>query len=194
MSGIFEEVMVSTDDDEIASIATCFGAKIPFMRSEKNSDDYATTTDVICEVLDGYNKLGSRFQHVCCMYPTAPFVTSDKLREAWALYLESGKDMLQPVVDFGFPPQRAFSLVGDGLRYWMPDYADTRSQDLESLYHDAGQFYIYRTNSICDPDRSRHPMILDRMCVQDIDTEQDWKLAEAKYRILTSEGAYEAER
>lgn len=193
-SGIFEEVMVSTDDDEIASIAMSFGAKVPFMRSGKNSDDYATTTDVICEVLDSYAGIGRSFQHVCCVYPTAPFLSAEVLREAWAIYLRSEKDMLQPVVDFGFPPQRAF-LLGDGeLRYWIPECADSRSQDLMPLYHDAGQFYIYRVKSVLNPDRSRCPMILDRMRVQDIDTEQDWELAEAKYRILTSEDAYEIER
>lgn len=192
-SGLFDEVMVSTDDGEIASIARSFGASVPFARSERNSDDYSTTTDVLYEVINRYKEAGQTFQDTCCIYPTAPFVTSAVLREAWTLYKRSGMDMLQPVVDFGFPPQRAYVIEDECLRYWMSEHADSRSQDLAPLYHDAGQFYIYRTESIGDPGRSRCPMILDRMRVQDIDTEEDWKLAEAKYRIFASGGAYEPE-
>lgn len=183
-SSIFDEVMVSTDDERIASLARLNGAKVPFIRSPKTSDDYATTTDVLLEVLERYVECGRQFDCVCCIYPTAPFVSAQMLQRAWKLFCNSGKDMLQPVVGFEFPPQRAFIERDGELAYWMPECADARSQDLPKLYHDAGQFYFYKTASIENPSRTRCPMPLDRRFVQDIDTEDDWLLAEAKYRLL----------
>ena len=183
-SGVFDEVMVSTDDDEIAQIARTYGASIPFRRSGRTSDDYATTTDVLVEVLKEYEKRGKFFDSVCCLYPTAPLVDSADLRRASELFEASGMDMLQPVAKFDFPPQRGFVLDENGMGYWMPEYADSRSQDLPDIYHDAGQFYFYRRNAIENPSRTRYPMVLERMHVQDIDDMEDWLLAEAKYRIL----------
>lgn len=183
-SSIFDEVMVSTDDEHIASLARSNGANVPFIRSPKTSDDFATTTDVLLEVLDQYAERERRFDCVCCIYPTAPFVSARLLQRAWYLFCDSGKDMLQPVVGFEFPPQRAFIERDGELAYWMPECADARSQDLPTLYHDAGQFYFYKTASIENPSRTRCPMLLDRRFVQDIDTEDDWLLAEAKYRLL----------
>lgn len=183
-SSIFDEVMVSTDDERIVSLALSNGANVPFIRSSKTSDDYATTTDVLLEVLEQYAERGRQFECVCCIYPTAPFVSARVLQRAWNLFRDSGKDMLQPVVGFEFPPQRAFIERDGGLEYWMSECADTRSQDLPTLYHDAGQFYFYKASSIKNPLRTRCPMLLDRRFVQDIDTEDDWLLAETKYRLL----------
>lgn len=186
-SGLFNEIMVSTDDSEIAAIAESYGAKVPFMRSAETSDDFATTADVINEVLAEYEKRGREFEIVCCVYPTAPFVTAADLIEAFALLETSGLSMVQPVAEFDFPPQRAFTVDGASLSYWMPEYRDARSQDLPRLYHDAGQFYVYLASSLDDDNRSRCPMIIDRTRVQDIDDEADWLLAEQKFRLLRKE-------
>ena len=146
-SGLFDEVMVSTDDDEIAEVAKNFGAAVPFMRSAKTSDDYATTADVLSEVLDEYSKRGRTFDWFCCIYPTAPFVTADKLRVAFDKLQGSDADMLLPVVQFSYPPQRSL-VVSDGfLVYKWSNFIRSRSQDLEPFYHDVGQFYFYRTAS-----------------------------------------------
>lgn len=185
-SALFDEVMVSTDDGEIAEIARRYGASVPFMRSVKASDDYATTTDVLLEVLDEYRKRERVFEALFCIYPTAPFVTGSLLRDASALLMKSGVDMVQPVVEYDFPPQRSYKMDGGLLSYWMPECENARSQDLPKLYHDAGQFYGYKAASIQDDRRSRCPLVLDRMRVQDIDTEEDWALAEAKFRLFES--------
>lgn len=142
-SGIFNEVMVSTDDQEIADVAMQYGAKVPFLRSARNSDDYATTADVLAEVLAEYKKQGRSFVTMCCVYPTAPFITAEKLRAAYKMFIDSEAEMLEPVVAYSYPPQRSFLLRDCNLVYQWPEYVRTRSQDLESWYHDAGQFYFY---------------------------------------------------
>lgn len=184
-SGIFCEVMVSTDDNEIVDIARKAGASVPFMRSEQTSNDYAVTADVLMEVLDCYKEMGRQFDIACCIYPTAPFVTAEKLRMAYRKLQESGADALIPMVKYGFPPQRAF-IVEDGYAvYQYPQYALTRSQDLEPVYHDCGQFYFCRTEAFF-VSRSlvagkTIPFVIPENEVQDIDTELDWRLAELKY-------------
>ena len=115
-SGLFDEVMVSTDSPEIAEIAKAHGASVPFMRSPSASDDYATTADVLHEVLSAYAEREKSFDFMCCLYPTAPFVTAEKLRVAHTAFMESGADMLEPVVAFSYPPQRSFSIEAGGLR------------------------------------------------------------------------------
>lgn len=189
-SGAFDEVMVSTDSEEIAEIARRFGAAVPFMRSEKTSNDYATTVDVINEVLDEYKRKGVSFDYFTCIYPTAPFVDGELLRDAIRNLKDSGADALIPVVRFSFPPQRAF-VVRDGvLKYEFPEHEKTRSQDLEPIYHDCGQFYICscealaRYNSLITSNTI--PYIMPEERVQDIDTMSDWEIAEAKYRVLQS--------
>ena len=183
-SGIFDEVMVSTDSKEIAQIAERFGAKVPFLRSEKTSGDTATTAEVLSEVLETYMNNGKRFNAMCCLYPTAPFVTPDKLKEAYEILSSSGEDAVMPVVRYSFPPQRA-NLIKDGkLVYQYPEYRTARSQDLEPVYHDCGQFYFYRVREdlsfLVD---SYAPLIMDERMVQDIDNESDWQIAEMKYRL-----------
>lgn len=145
-SKLFDEVMVSTDDLEIAEVAKHYGASVPFMRSEKNSDDYAATVDVLAEVLAAYGKAGQFFPHMCCIYPTAPFVTGKKLQSAYEKFIGSDAEMLESVVAYSYPPQRSFVLRGGNLVYQWPEYVRTCSQDLEVWYHDAGQFYFYDVN------------------------------------------------
>ena len=191
MSGSFDEVMVSTDDDEIAEIAKKYGASVPFMRSEKTSNDFATTVDVIDEVISEYHKRGTDFDMFACIYPTAPFVTADRLKEAVEKLTASDADSLIPVVRFSYPPQRAMEIHDGRLIFRQPENLSARSQDLTPHYHDAGQFYVVRTESFL----KNHgimvgdilPMELSELEVQDIDNEVDWKLAELKYRLLVSD-------
>lgn len=185
-SRLFDRVMVSTDDAEIAQTAKIYGAEVPFCRSESTSGDFATTNDVLLEVLAEYEKRGERFELACCIYPTAPFVTAGKLRAAAEKLLESDADTLIPVVPFSYPPQRAMIVREGRLVFEYPQYLDSRSQDLEPHYHDAGQFYIFRTKAFL---RNRRlmvgnilPFVVSEMEVQDIDNESDWEIAEIKYQ------------
>ena len=187
-SGIFDEVMVSTDDEEIARIALEAGAKVPFMRSEKTSNDYASTADVILEVIEEYKKRGEEFEFVSCIYPTAPFITAEKLRTAYAKLAASRADALIPVVRFSYPPQRALVMREERLVFNMPEFMLSRSQDLEPWYHDAGQFYFLRTESFLRTGKLMEgeilPFEVSEMEVQDIDTMTDWELAELKYQRM----------
>lgn len=185
-SGIFDEVMVSTDSEEIADVARKYGAKVPFMRSEQTSNDYATTNDVLNEVLSCYSDRGTEYEYFCCIYPTAPFVTGEKLREAFELLNDKKADQLVTVSLFDFPPQRAYVINNGCLEYQYPEYALARSQDLTPIYHDCGQFYFYRTKSFLEKtgimcDRTI-PYIMSSIETQDIDTFEDWEIAEAKMK------------
>lgn len=186
-SGLFDEVMVSTDSGEIADVAGKYGASVPFMRSEKNSDDYAVTMDVLKEVVDCYEKQGQSFDYVCCIYPTAPFVTAKKLKEAFLMLQESDADSIFSVVPFSFPPQRGLIKNGNLVHFRWPENYLARSQDLELMYHDCGQFYIYKTDSMMNKEKlhmKELPYIVSELETQDIDNETDWKLAEMKYRVM----------
>ncbi len=190
-SGLFDEIMVSTDDSDIAKVAQDYGAKIPFMRSERNSDDFATTADVILEVLAEYEKLGKKFDYFCCIYPTAPFTSSDKLKNAFKLLTDEQSDSVIPVVQFSYPIQRAFKINNNmELKYISPENINKRSQDLETAYHDAGQFYWARTETFLKEKTlacgKTKPFILKESEVQDIDNEYDWELAEIKFSRLYS--------
>lgn len=187
-SGSFDVVMVSTDDEEIAAIAKEAGAEVPFLRSEKTSGDFATSADVIEEVLQEYAKMGEVFDEACILYPTAPFVTAEKLAKAMEMLKENGADSVLPMVQFSFPPQRAF-VCGDGkISFANPEHAKTRSQDLEPMYHDAGQFVCFKTELFL----TKRTLVTDNtmgiICpeseVQDIDTSEDWNLAELKYQMM----------
>ncbi|WP_337461062.1 pseudaminic acid cytidylyltransferase [Jutongia sp.] len=187
-SGIFDEVMVSTDSEEIAEIARAYGAKVPFMRSAKTSDDFATTADVLMEVLERYQEMDRTFDVMSCIYPTAPFVTPQKLQSAYDTLTKEQAVMAMPVVAFSYPPQRSYVLNGNMLEMkWKENY-NKRSQDLEKMYHDAGQFYMYQVEAFVrlkgQMTESIVPVIVDEMEVQDIDNESDWKLAELKYQMI----------
>lgn len=187
-SGVFDEVMISTEDDEIAEIAQRYGAVFPFRRSDETASDHAMTIDVMLEVVNEYKKLGKNPESVCCIYPTAPFVTAEKFRKANDLFEKSGADAVIPVVKFSFPPQRCFVLDGKYMKYKWKKYELSRSQDLEPFYHDAGQFYFIRTEAMISqltlvPERTS-PLIMDEMEVQDIDNMEDWNIAEIKYRTM----------
>lgn len=190
-SGIFDTVMVSTDDDEIAEVARSYGAEVPFMRSAATSNDYATTADVLREVFSEYGKRGTEFDTMCCLYPTAPFVRVSELKEAAAM-IEAGASSVIPVTSFDFPPLRGFKVGEDGsLDYAFPEYAQTRSQDLPEMVHDCGRFYLAKVGAFLKSgsfitDRTKSLRISSKF-VQDIDTPEDWEMAEQKYRALAKE-------
>ena len=187
-SGVFDAVMVSTDDQEIAQVAKEYGAEVPFMRSADNANDFATTKDVVREVIEAYQKNGQEFDQLCCIYPTAPFVTPKGLKEAMELLNTPGTQGAMPVVRFSFPPQRSLIIEEGSLRPKWPENTLKRSQDLEPMYHDAGQFYCLDIKSFLEQDTMvpavTAPIVLSDLEVQDIDNEEDWKLAELKYSIL----------
>ena len=186
-SKIFDEVMVSTEDEEIREIAERCGASIPFMRSEKTAGDMAMTHEVILEVLAEYEKLGKTFDYVCCIYPTAPFITATKLQESLTKLKETNADTVLPVVAFSFPPQRCFVINDGNAEFKWPENRLVRSQDLERWYHDCGQYYFVRTDRFLETHNliMEHtvPVIVDEMEVQDIDNYEDWELAELKYKM-----------
>lgn len=188
-SGIFDTVMVSTDDEEIAQVARQYGAEVPFYRSEATSNDYATTNDVLLEVLKEYAERGEQYEMACCIYPTAPFVTAEKLKHAVAQLSESDADTLIPVVAFSYPPQRAMVVENDRLVFKYPEHLDSRSQDLQPHYHDVGQFYVFRTEAFKKNKKlmvgNILPLIVSELEVQDIDNMTDWKIAEMKYQLMT---------
>ena len=187
-SGIFDTVMVSTDDEMIASISRAAGAEVPFFRSIETSNDYATTSDVLFEVLEQYSIRDTAFDYLCCIYPTAPFINSELINTGMRLLINSGADSVIPVVRFSFPPQRGFVIKSDNLQMLYPEHLTTRSQDLQPMYHDAGLFYCVNIISFMIQRKllmlHSLPLILPEEEVQDIDNEEDWKIAELKYRIL----------
>lgn len=186
-AGIFDEVMVSTDDPEIAELAKGAGASVPFLRSAQTANDYASTDDVIREVLECYRAAGREFDTFCCIYPTAPFITPKKLYTAMELLKDA--ESVMPVTTFPYPVLRSLAVDENGhIGYKWPQYATARSQDLETLYHDCGQFYACRTDAFLrgkttDVD-NMIPMIMDETEVQDIDNLSDWKIAELKYKLM----------
>ncbi len=187
-SGVFDEVMVSTDDEEIARISKEYGAKVPFMRSDETANDYATTRDVLMEVLDEYRNRGQIFDVMTCIYPTAPFVTGEKIKNAVEMFCNSEFSMLIPVIKYSYPPQRSYIIENKSLKFKWEEYRYSRSQDLEPYYHDAGQFYCYKVKDYLKADGSIKdnimPYILLESEVQDIDTMEDWKIAELKYNLM----------
>lgn len=187
-AGCFDEVLVSTDDKEIAEVAVTCGAAFPFMRSAKNSDDHSTTADVIEEVLQEYAKRENIFDYACCIYPTAPFVTSEKINKAMELLYETNADSVIPIVRFSFPIQRALKIENGRLLMMWPENTNTRSQDLAPAYHDCGQFYCVGVKSFLETKKLWAPFTLSiempESEVQDIDNEEDWKIAELKYSLF----------
>lgn len=189
-SGCFENVMVSTDDEEIAAVARKYGAEVPFMRSAATANDFATTADVIFEVIGEYRKLGKDFDAICCLYATAPFVSAARLRSGADIILNKDAQAAFTCVAYSYPTQRCLVIGPDGrigMKY--PEYAKSRSQDLQPTYHDAGQYYFTtveafeKCGSLWGPDTL--PIVVPEMEVQDLDTPSDWEIAEIKYRLLS---------
>lgn len=188
-SQLFTEVMVSTDDEEIARIAESEGAVIPFFRSKENADDFSGTADVIAEVINRYKENGMTFERGCCIYPTAPFVNPRILKEGYEKLVEGKFDVVFPMVRYSYPIQRSIHKVENGkVAMLWPENYHKRSQDLEPVYHDAGQFYWFRSDYIVEYKKLFGDNVagleVEEKSVQDIDTLTDWELAEIKYQLL----------
>jgi len=183
-SGLFEEVMVSTDDIKIADIAIQYGAKVPFMRSVKNADDHAVLEDVIKEVVDYYKERSQQFDYVCTILPTAPLIQMQHIKSSFELIVKENADGVTPLVRFSSPIQRALKIVNGKIEMIQPQYIRTRSQDLEVAYYDAGQFYWRKIISIAHKDIIELGYEITETVAQDIDNEQDWELAELKFKLL----------
>ncbi len=184
----FYEVMVSTDDAAIAEISKKTGASVPFLRSEQTSNDHSHLAEVVEEVLNEYQKKGVGFDNVCCILPTAPFVTQEKINAAYRLLQEKLVDSVFPVIQFNYPIDRALQIDNGFVTLIKPEHYTTRSQDLRPAYHDAGQFYWVTTAGF----RANKRLFMPKSCAiviseteaQDIDTIEDWTMAELKYKIL----------
>ncbi|KGJ97010.1 pseudaminic acid cytidylyltransferase [Colwellia psychrerythraea] len=185
-SGCFERIIVSTDDSEIASVAKQYGAEVPFTRPDNISDDYASTLDVIAHAITELNL--PKNTKICCIYATAPLISSDKLSEGLAIFNASRLDYVFSATEFSYPIQRAFKLSTNGhVEMFQPEHFNSRSQDLEQAYHDAGQFYwgsvssfLLKTPIFGDTSK---PIILPITQVKDIDTPDDWRLAEMLFNL-----------
>jgi N-acylneuraminate cytidylyltransferase len=191
MSNLFDVIMVSTDDSEIAEIAKKYGAQVPFFRSEENANDFATTAAVIYEVINNYAKINQEFEYICCCYPTAPLMTSDHISKGFQKLQQYNIDTVFPIAAYDYPIFRSLKMDEKGLvvMNW-PDNLNVRSQDLPQAYHDAGQWYWMKTNTFIKYgkiiDENALGVLLDALEVQDIDNEIDWKIAELKYELLQS--------
>lgn len=188
-SGVFDTVMVSTDDPEIAAIAKNIGAEVPFFRSDENSNDTATTVDVILEVLDWYKKNNREFESGACIYPCAPFITKEILKKSFNILTEKKADCVFPVIAYGHPIQRALKYTANGSVVPFDNgFSNQRTQDLEKAYYDAGMFYTFNIHSLYIHKNLRtansFPVEINELHAQDIDNEEDWALAELKYKRI----------
>lgn len=192
-SGRFDRVMVSTDDAEIAAVARASGAEIPFLRPDELADDYTGTNAVVKQAIEWHMEQGITVSHACCIYATAPFVQPRYLVEGFERLVASGKSFVFSVTPYPYPVQRAIRLNERGeIDMLYPEYRNTRSQDLELVYHDAGQFYWGTAAAFVDAvpmfSNAALPVILPPHLVQDIDTEEDWRRAELMFRAWQMDG------
>ncbi len=187
-SGLFTEVMVSTDDAEIAEVARKYGAQVPFLRSPETSDDFATTAAVLLEVLENYKVQGKDITYACCIYPTAPLLQSETLAQGYELIQHQNFDTVFPVLKYSYPIWRSLKIEESKALLNWPENLTKRSQDLPDAYHDAGQFYWFNTHAFLTKQAlftdNSGVITLDELEAQDIDTLTDWKLAELKYKLL----------
>lgn len=191
-SGCFDQIIVSTDDVEIAEVARQFGAAVPFMRPAELSDDHTGTIPVIRHAVEWFNAQGRAVEQVCCLYATAPFVRVEDIQRGLKILDETGSDYAFSVTSYPFPIQRAIRITEQGrVEMFNSEHFNTRSQDLEEAYHDAGQFYWGRAsawlqgNMIFSPDSA--PVLLPRHRVQDIDTPEDWLRAEWMFKAMQAQ-------
>jgi N-acylneuraminate cytidylyltransferase len=188
-SGLFDTVMVSTDVLSFAEIAKQYGAEVPFLRSDENSNDFASTVDVIIEVLDWYKTHNRVFESGACIYPCAPFITKDILKKSFNILSEKEADCVFPIIEYGHPIQRALKYSGKGpVTPFDNSFSKQRTQDLEKAYYDAGMFYTFNTAAIYKNKNLRtdntFPIEINELNAHDIDSEDDWELAELKYKRI----------
>jgi len=186
-SGLFDHIIVSTDDSEIAELAKEYGAEVPFIRPTELSDDYIGTGDVVKHAVEWIIKNLGKPEYVCTVYATAPFIKPTDIIKGLKLLQENDCQIVFTVTSFPFPIQRAIKITGNGrVQMFQPEHFMTRSQDLEPSYHDAGQFYWSVTdavlNNISAFSEVSIPLTLPRHQVQDIDTVEDWQRAELMFK------------
>jgi len=190
VSECFDEVMVSTEDAEIATVSQSLGATVPFLRSAKNADDMAMFADVIEEVLLEYKKRGIEFTYFCCILATVPFISSQRLKEGFEKITQTDADSVFTVSRLSYPIQQALKIDGEKVSMMWPENYNVRSQDFVPAYQDSGQFYWMRVDSFFEQKRlfakNSVPLEIPETEVQDIDTEADWQMAEVKYKILNN--------
>lgn len=195
-SGLFDRVIVSTDSESIADIAKSYGAEVPFLRSKELADDFATTNEVVKDAIEKLKEQGHLFQYVCCIYATAPLLQESFLRKGLTLLEQSGADFVFSVCTYDFPALRALEMLnGNVLRARFPDQIYRRSQDLDELVHDAGQFYWGLAESFVQGidmfASTARGLEIPRIFVQDIDSEEDWENAEIMFEALKHRGLLE---
>ena len=192
LSDLFGKVIVSTDDDEINSVAKQFGAEVPFKRPTELSDDYAGTTEVIAHAIKWMKNQGWTLNGVCCIYPTAPLLDVELLKTSYEIFIKGKWDYVFSATEYVYPVERSFKVLDNsGIKMLIPKNFNRRSQDLTPTFHDAGQFYWGSPEAWVE-DR---PIFSERSTIiklpafggTDIDTEDDWKRAELLYKILKQE-------
>ncbi|MEH6504179.1 MAG: pseudaminic acid cytidylyltransferase [Cycloclasticus sp.] len=186
-SGLFDRIIVSTDDNEIAEVAKKWGAEVPFIRPEELSNDHAGTTPVIAHAIQWALDQGLDIKAVCCIYATAPFIQEEDLKRGWDALDSGAWDYAFTVTDFAAPIFRSFKQTAEGgIEMFFPEHFSTRSQDLPVALHDAGQFYWGRPHAWLEDklifDQYSKPILIPHWRVQDIDTEEDWLRAEMMYK------------
>lgn len=186
-SKCFDQVIVSTDDPEIADVARRFGAEVPFLRPAELADDYTGTAAVVRHAIEWFEENGVTYEEVCCIYATAPFIRAEDIRSGLEILHSGDADYAFTVTSFPFPIQRAVKITSSGrIEMFYPEYYNARSQDLEEAFHDAGQFYwgkfsTWKEGTLMFSDKTV-PIILPRYRVQDIDTLEDWDRAEMMFK------------
>jgi N-acylneuraminate cytidylyltransferase len=188
-SKCFDRIIVSTDDSEIAEVAKTYGAETPFVRPPELSNDHAGTIPVIAHAIEWIKSSGCMVENACCIYATAPFVLATDLQKGWSLLTSSNSDYTFSVTSFPFPIQRAIRITSENrIQMFQPEHFNTRSQDLEEAWHDAGQFYWGKAEAWLSQKQvfseTAAPVKLPRYRVQDIDTSEDWQRAEYLFEIL----------
>jgi pseudaminic acid cytidylyltransferase len=186
---LFDEIVVSTDDDEIASVARTSGATTPFMRPREIADDFTGTNAVVKHAITWFNEQGHDITHACCIYATAPLIESRFIKEGYDALARSDAAFAFSITSYAFPIQRALRLAtGDRVDALFPEHRTSRSQDLETAYHDAGQFYWGTASAFLEDMPVFSPrsigVVLPRFLVQDIDTLEDWEQAEFMYQAI----------
>ncbi|CAH0534676.1 CMP-N,N'-diacetyllegionaminic acid synthase [Vibrio stylophorae] len=191
-SGCFDQVIVSTDDQEIAEVARQYGAQVPFLRPENVSDDYATTADVLLHAIDWFAEQAQEIEYLCCIYATAPFIDVSDIKATYQSLIDNpSAEYCFPVCEFPFPIQRGVKLVNGRVEMFQPEHFNTRSQDLEPGYHDVGQFYWGKPEAY----RAGIPMFsnkaiaypISRKRVVDLDTPEDWEYALLLSKVLSGQ-------
>lgn len=185
-SKLFDEVMVSTDDKEIVPVSKKYGAEVPFLRSKENSGDKAVLADVVEEVTGWYRKNGKEFDYICCVLPTAPLITAKNLSKGLKVLIDNDFNSVRPIIKFSYPIQKAFKFENNEVTLIDKRQNRINTQQLDPYYHDAGQFYWMDSEGIMDKGR-RGGFEIKEIEAQDIDSHEDWIMAELKYKLINKE-------